>query len=72
MQLNSSLHDELDTDAVKARIRHSRAQLAQLAQELGEIAQAKYPQLDLTELQAAIGPTDHKFVEQAGSLLKAA
>ena len=72
VQLNSSLHDELDTDAVKARIRHSRAQLAQLAQELGETAQAKYPQLDLTELQAAIGPTDHKFVEQAGSLLKAA
>lgn len=53
-RLNSSLHDDLDTDGFKERIRHSCQQLTQLAGELGDKAKEDYPALDLTELTAAI------------------
>ncbi len=52
--LNASLHDELDTDQFKERIRASTRQLTSLARELARKAVDEYPMLDTTALDAAI------------------
>jgi len=74
VELNKSLHDELDADAFKDRIQASCRQLSQLARELAETACADYPQLDATALQDAIDrfPKALGAQELQPSLLKAA
>lgn len=74
VELNKSLHDELDTDAFRARIQASCRQLTQLARELGEAASADYPDLDTTELQAAIDrfPKSLETGKTEAALLRAA
>ncbi len=55
VELNRSLHDELDAEAFRARLRRSVERLHALATEIAARATADHPQLDLRALRAALG-----------------
>jgi flavin-dependent dehydrogenase len=54
VELNRSLHDRLDTEAFRARLRESTQRLHALADEIVATACAEHPGLDAAELRAAI------------------
>jgi hypothetical protein len=53
-ELNRGLRDPLDDDGFKARIRHTTAQLRQLAKEIVATAKAEHPDLDSGRLLALL------------------
>ncbi|MFO1270642.1 MAG: NAD(P)/FAD-dependent oxidoreductase [Rubrivivax sp.] len=57
VELNRSLHDELDAPALRRRLHASVDRLHALGAEIADRACADYPQLDAGALRAAIGAT---------------